>query len=265
MIKLSKSVLEVIDIPTYVDLLNSVAQQGLGSKRKRPLAPVRCANLINKLKNELTGKTLEDISVMLQLGKPKDMSKLYQKRDTSQLSMFLNLLKVSGKSRELAGWSTDDYPYIPFSTIAQLAPLTDHEQDIIIQSIHKSKDKKHRLGKEDVKKIKIWRKENPDQSINECIEKILKLKPIIVITNMIVAEISDQMRRFLESNGNDSQALLRILHEKLEGEFHEIDIGNSVMAISMDEEAYKIFYDHQYNKNISYTKFLESILETKNE
>ena len=259
MIKLSKL---VMDVKTYAKLLNSVGQQGLGAGRKRPLSPVQCAEYIQRLIDE-EGESRDKIAERLNLGKPKSTSNLYKPRDDSQLNSFLSLLKVSPKSREIAGWSTDEYPRIPFSVIAQLSTMTPEEQDLIIQSILKSEDKKRTFGKEDVKKIKKWRNENPDLSIKECIEKILQLKPVTVVTHVIVVEIHDKLRKFIESNSDYNEKLLNILCENLKGKFHNVNAGKSVMAISMDEEAYKIFYEHQYKKGSSYTKFLDDFLENR--
>lgn len=259
MIKLSKL---VTDVKTYAKLLNSVGQQGMGAGRKRPLSPVQCAEYIQRLIDE-EGESLEKIAERLNLGKQRDMSNMYKPRDTTQITSFLNLLKVSPKSRDLAGWLTDEYPRIPFSVISQLSTMTPEDQDLIIQSILNSKDKKRTLGKEDVKKIKKWRNENPNLSIRECIAKVLQLKPVTVVTHMVVVEIHGKLRQFIESNPDYEEMLLNMLRKGMEGEFHDIDAGKSVMAISMDEKAYKAFYEHQYKKGSSYTKFLDGFLESR--
>lgn len=259
MIELSKL---VMDVQTYSKLLDSVGQQGLGSGRTRPLSPVQCAEYIQRLIDE-EGESLDKVAERLNLGKQKDMSNMYKPRDTSQITSFLNLLKVSPKSREMAGWSTDEYPLIPFSTISQLSTMTPEDQDLIIQSILSSKDKRRILGKEDIKRIKKWRKENPDLSIRECIEKVLQLKPVTVVTHMIVVEVHDRLCRFIESNPDYGEKLLAMLRSGLGGEFYDINVGKSVMAISMDEEAYGPFYEHQYKKGSSYTKFLDGFLESR--
>ena len=54
-----------------------------------------------------------------------------------------------------------------------------------------------------------------------------------------------------------------ILQERPDGIFYDVSVGKSAMAISMNDEAFKIFYVHQYEKEISYTKLLESVLENK--
>ncbi len=251
-----------MDIKSYAQLLNSVAVQGTGPNKKRPLTPVECAEYIQRIIDE-EGDSLDKIAERLDLGKSKNMSNMYKKRDTAQVTSFLNLLKVSEKSRNLAGWAYDGYPKIPFSVISQLSTMMPDEQDMIIQSILNGKDKKRMLGKEDIKKIKKWRNENPDLSIKECITKILKLKPVVITTNIVVCEINEKLGKFIKSTSNYREKLLNILKDNLDGKFYSIDAGNSVIAISMDDMAYKIFYEHQYNKGISYTRFLDEFLENK--
>lgn len=252
----------VMDAKSYAKLLNSVAQQGRGGGHKRPLTPVECAKAIRRIQTE-EGDSLEQIAERLDLGKPKNMSNMYKKRDTTQVNVFLNLLKLSDKIQDLAGWATEGYPKIPFSTVSQLSSLPTEEQDIIVQSILKSKGKNRILGKEDVKKIRKWRNENSDLPIRECIEKVLKLKPVTIVTHMVVIEIHDRLRRFIDSNIDYEEKLLGLLRRELPGKFHSIEVGNSVIAISMDDDAYKIFHDYQYDRGLSYTQFLDEFLEDK--
>ena len=191
------------------------------------------------------------------------MSKIYQKRDTTQVTHFLNLLKVSEKSRNLAGWSYNDYPLIPFSIISEFSTFTSEEQNTIIQSVFNAKNKKKILGKDDVKKIKKWRRINPDILIEEYVKKILKLKPVTVTTHLVVSEINATLGQFIQTNHDYKEKILGMLNESLEGEFYDIDAGNSVIAISMDETAYGIFHVSQYAKGVSYTQFLNTFLENK--
>ena len=224
---------------------------------------MQCAEYIQRLIDE-EKESLDKISERLNLGKPRRTSNMYKPRDTTQIAMFLKLLKVSDKSRELAGWATDGYPHIPFSTIAELSIMTPEEQDLIIQSMLKSKDKKRMLSKEDIKRIKKWRNENPDLSITECIERVLKLKPVTVVTHIVVVEINDRLRRFMGgSNPGYEAKLLDMLQVGLQGTFHSIYASKSVMAISMDEEAYGAFREHQYEKGSSFASFLDDFLESR--
>lgn len=253
----------VMDVKEYAKLLNSVGQQGEGPGRKRPLTPVQCADAIRRLQKE-EGEKLEKIAVRLGLGRPKDNTNMYKKRDTSQISMFLNLHKVSEKSRNLAGWNTDPWPKIPFSTIAQLSSMNPEDQDLIIQSILSSNGQRM-LGKEDVKKIKKWRGENPELPMQECIEKVLNLKPVVTVTYILVMEVRDSLHNLIRSNPDWKNTVLELLRDRLPGKFHNVGAGAgaSVVTISMDEEAYHVFHENQYDKGISYTQFLDKLLENR--
>ena len=258
-IKLNKL---ISDVKLYAHLIRSIGVQGSGSNIIRPLQPVECAQCIKRLIDE-EGDTLHQVAERLNLGKPQDQSKLYKKRDTTQVTSFLNLLKVSEKSRQLAGWGYEGYPSIPFSTMSQLATMTPSEQDMIIQSILTAKDKKKTLGKEDVKTIKKWRNANPNLPIEEYIEKILKLKPTTIITHLIVAEIRKKLQEFIGANKDYREKLLDILRKNLEGEFYSIDSTKILITISMDEDAYKTFHEKQYKQNTPFTQFLNDFLEDR--
>ena len=250
----------VMDAKLYAKLLNSVSQQGAG--RRRPMSPVECARAIRRLIDE-EQESLDQIAARLNLGRPRDMSDVYKRRDTTQISLFLNLLKVSKKSRDLAGWGTDDWPRIPFSTVAQLHTLTEEDQDAIIQSILQSGDKKRTLTRDDVVRIKRWRRENPEMPIRECIENVLKLKPTAAVTHMVVMEIRDTLRRLMDSDPGWQEKVLEMLNRDLPGTFHGMDAGRSVIAVSMDDEAYGRFHEYQYGRGLSYTRFFDEFLGDK--
>ena len=147
--------------------------------------------------------------------------------------------------------------------MSQLATMTPSEQDMIIQSVFSAKDKKKTLGKEDIKTIKKWRRTNPNLPIEECIEKILKLKPTTTITHLIVAEIRKKLQEFISVNKDYREKLLDILRKNLEGAFYNIDSTKILITISMDEAAYKTFHEKQYEQNIPFTQFLNEFLENK--
>lgn len=245
------------DVAVYAQLLNSVARQKDGPGIKRPLTPVQCAHYIKRLINE-TAESPEQVSERLGLGKPKSLSNIYKKRDTSQINTFLNLLKVSEKSRELAGWGYEKYPKIPFSLIAQLSNMTPEDQDLIIQSTFNDGGKRV-LGKEDVKKIRKWRNDNHDLPIEECIKNVLKLKPVSIIKHFVVADIRDNLKKFLASDVDPEGRLLKLLKNQIDGTFYHVTIGTTVIAISMDSMAYKTFRDSQYMRDTSYSDLLDNL------
>ncbi len=249
----------VTDVKLYAKLLKSVGVQGSGQSQKRPLTPVECAEYIQRLIDE-EKLSYDKIAGMLGLGKQKsDKINIYKKHDTTQLTDFLHLLNVSEKSKSLIGWYGEEYPKIPFSVISQMHKMTPHEQDLIIQSILKNRKNKTSLGKEDVKKIRKWRNENPDLFVSECIEKILNLKPV-EITNIVVCDITPKLKEIMKED-DYKEHLLDILRKNISGKFYSIDSGKSVIALSMDDEAYQTFHNSQYNRGVSFSQFLDKLLE----
>ena len=238
-----------------------MGNQGRKTIKKRPLSPVDCAVLIQRLIDE-ENEPLDKIAERLDLGRPESKSSIYQKRDITQISLFLKLLKFSEKSREFAGWGYEGYPKIPFSTMAQMTSLKEEEQDKIIQSAYNT-DKKIMIVKNDVHKIKKWKRENPEIPIEKCIEKVLKLKPVVETTHMVICEISDTLRSFIASNDDYKKKLIMMLEQNIEGKFYEVNATDILVIISMDETAYKTFHDKQYKKDISFTEFLNEFLEDK--
>ena len=245
----------------YAQLLLSVGIQGRTTTQKRPLTPIECAKLINRLVIE-EKKSLSQISEMLDLGRPESGTSIYKKRDDTQARLFLKLLKLSEKSRYFAGWGWEGYPKIPFSIMALLSSLELGEQDKIIQSLYDD-DKKKSLVKNDINKIIKWKNENPNISIDECITKVLKLKPVVTTNHMIVCETHEKLKRFIKSHDDYREMLLHILQTGLEGEFYSIDATDVLITISVDEVAYKKFHDQQNKKGVSFTQFLNGFLEEK--
>ena len=245
----------------YAKLLLSVGRQGRNIAKRRPLSPVECAEMIQRLMKEENESKVE-ISKMLGLGRPENKSNIYQKRDTTQVNLFLKLLQVSDKSRYFAGWGYEEYPKIPFSTMALMISLKPEEQDKIIQSAY-NENKKILITKNDVHKITRWKRDNPDLPIEECIENVLKLKPVVDTTHMIICEISDVLKNFIQSNKDYKQKLINMLDRDIEGSFYAVDATDLLITISMDDTAYKTFHDKQYKKDISFTQFLNEFLEDK--
>ena len=237
----------------------SVGQQGRGLTQKQPLSPVECGKLIKQLMDE-ENENKYQIAERLDLGRPKDGTDIYKKRDLTQLNNFLTLLEVSEKSRDFAGWGWEGLPKIPFTTICELSTFTHDEQDKVLQAALKG-DKKSEIIKKDVLKFKKWRLENPKLSIEEGIQKILKLKPVTTVTHVIVCEINEKLRNFIKSHDDYKERILQILRKKIQGEFHELESTDILLTLSMDEKAFKTFHEQQFNKGVSFTEFVNNLLE----
>ena len=141
-----------------------------------------------------------------------------------------------------------------------MASFSHEDQDVILQSVFDVGGKK-KLGKEDVKKIRKWRNSNPKTAIQECIAKVLDTKPVVETTHMVVCEIQNSLRKLVEVDAEYQKTLLEILGRKIKGKFYAVDVGKNVVAISMDADAYQAFRESQHIRKVSYTQFLDSLLE----
>lgn len=239
--------------------MKSVGKQGRGLTQRQPLSPVECGILIQRLIDE-ENEDKYQIAERLDLGRPRDGTDIYKKRDTTQLDHFLSLLKVSEKSRDFAGWGWEGLPKIPFTTIFILSAFSHDEQDKVLQAALKG-EKKSEIQKKDAEKLRKWRIENPNLTIDEGIEKILKLKSPTIITHVIVCYIQDKLKNFIKINPENQKTILQIFENKISGKFYDLEITEKLLTLSMDEEAYKTFYDQQFKKDISFTEFVNTLLE----
>ena len=78
---------------------------------------------------------------------------------------------------------------------------------------------------------------------------------------MVVCEIQNSLRKLVEVDAEYQKTLLEILGRKIKGKFYAVDVGKNVVAISMDADAYQAFRESQHIRKVSYTQFLDSLLE----
>jgi hypothetical protein len=248
------------NIDLYSKLLLSVGQQGRGIKQKQPLQPLECGRYIKQLMDE-ENEDRGQVSERLGLGRSKDSSQMYKKRDSTQVTKFLQLLNISEKSQDLAGWGWEGHPKIPFSVILKMVNFSHDEQDKILQTF-KANNKKEKLTQLDVQKIKKCMVSDSDSTIDNCIEKIMKLK-VVNITNLVVCEMHDKLNNFIKSHDDYEKRIIDILKNNLDGDFYSIDTTDILITISMDQNAFTIFHEQQLEKGVSYSDFLNSFLEEK--
>ena len=247
------------DVKLYAKLLLSVGRQGRDIHQKRPLSPIECAHLIQRLMDE-EDENLAQVVERLDMGRPKTNSSIYKKRDVTQVREFINLLKFSPKSRYFAGWGWEGPPKVAFSVMTQLSSLSHQDQDKILQSMYND-DQKRIIDKSQAKKINTLKKNNSELNIEKCITDVLKLKPVKTTSHIIVCETNSKLKHFIQSNDDYRKRILDILRNNLNGEFYSVDATDILISISMNEVAYKTFHDKQYKKNITFTQFLNNFLE----
>lgn len=251
------------DIDKLTDLKLSVGHQG--RKRKgipRPLIPIEVARYIQQLKDE-TNETDKQISKRLGLGKPKSKSGFImedvdvQSADDSQVKKFLSLLKWSKKTVSNIGYKGEPNK-IPFSIVSSASNLEDSEQDTIIQSI-----RKHKLIKDDIKRLLQYKKKY-ELPIDECIKKVLKIKPEKSTQYMVVYNIPDTVNQILKQLGDSteeiSKKLIESINQKLNGEIEHVTIDDSLLIIFMDTTAYKSFEQEMKDENLTYNQCVKKLL-----
>ena len=239
------------DVSTYANLLLSVGIQGDDLKRERPLTPIEVASLIQRLIKE-NNEPLHIISARLGLGRGKTQD-IYKKTDTSQISIFLDLLKLSKRSQKVLGYGRSDSDKISFSTGAQIAKLTDFdEQDKVIQS---SLEKG--IKKKEARKIVQYRKTHPKVTIEECIKKILKIRPVEKVTNVVCCTLEEKFRNTIEPK---QDKLVKSLRTKLNGEIFKINIKGKIIMIFMDDNAFNTLEKKQKEKNMTFSNYVNFLI-----
>ena len=241
------------DVSTYANLLLSVGVQGDNLKQERPLTPIEVANLVQRMIKE-NNEPLRIISARLGLGRGKINDDIYKKEDTSQISIFLDLLKLSKRSQKVLGYGKSDKDKIAFSTGAVIAKLSDFdEQDKVIQS---SLEKG--IIKDEAIKIIQYRKAHPNETIEECIEKVLKIRPVEKITNVVCCVLEEKFRNTIESK---KDKLIENLKIKLNGEIFKTNIKGKIIIIFMDDDAFNTLESKQKEKNMTFSNYVNFLIE----
>ena len=233
----------------YADLILSVGVQGNPIKNKRPLIPIEVAQRIKQMIDE-NNETISETARRLGLGRNKGEN-LYKKEDTTQIRCFLSLLKMSSKSSMALGFGRSDPDKIPFSTGAEIAKLDSHdEQDKVIQSAIE-----HGLKKEDAQNIVRYRKEHKNATIEECIEKILQIKPVTKISNVVCCTLDDQ---FIDKIEPIQDNLVEQLSLRLGGTVSKVRIKGCIIMIFMDDHAFATLKRQQ--QNMSFSRYVNLII-----
>ena len=241
------------DLHTYADLLLSVGVQGDNLKRERPLIPIEVANLIQRMIEE-NNEPLYIISKRLGLGRSKT-GDIYKTKDTTQIRKFLELLKLSKRSQKVLGFGKSDSDKISFSTGAQIAKLPDFdEQDKVIQS---SLDNEKGINQKEAIKIVQYRKAHPKVTIEECIEKILNIRPVEKVTNVICCTLEE---KFHNTSKSKKDNLIENLKTKLNGEVFKINIKGEIIMIFMDDDAFNTLERNQKEKKMTFSNYVNSLI-----
>lgn len=257
----------------FLNLLLSVGKQGRGSTQRQPLSPIDTAKLIQRFKNE---ENLDNhkVSERLGLGRSRDITKkLYEKTDKTQVEFFLDLLELSPSSREFCAWDWEKgLDRINMTTLYRLKSLSHEEQDAIIQAIRNQKKEYLKtngksdkpLSSKEALKISQDRRVNPNIPLEEYINKIIGIRPVIEIHNFVVCMMNERLQNFIKSNEDYVEKLLEIFKNNIDGAFYDIDASNGrTITIEMDQIGLKRFNEEEANNGTTYSQFLNKFVEDK--
>lgn len=177
----------------YRDLVLSV-----GTHRKsRRLSPLEVAQLLAKAL--AAGATRNDCATALGIG-------------STQIRTFLQLLDLNDEIQHLADWRGSKNATVPFSTLAEVARISPHDQVEVVDSVLR-----HGFTwKEVIQLVQIANRS--EKTIDECITDVLNLRPEVETRHLFVGAITSEnlMRQIGAKNQSDrdrmfDQALNRLV------------------------------------------------------
>jgi hypothetical protein len=147
----------------------------VGTHRKdRPLSPVEVARYLEKA--IAAGATRQDCAHELQIG-------------PSQVTVFLNLLRLTPEIQDLADWGNTSQSMIAFSSLAQLASLKSKDDQIVAAHAILA----HRLKWKEVVQL-VQLRNRSGSSIEGCVDTVVKLRPQIDMRHVFVGAISNAVK-----------------------------------------------------------------------
>ncbi len=241
----------VDDSAQYADLIMSVGVQGNPVKGDRPLTPIEVARQIERMIKE-NNEPLHETARRLGLGRGKT-GDAYRREDTTQLRCFLNLLRLSPRSSMALGFGRSDPGRIAFSTAAEIAKLeSHHEQDMVIQS---SMD--HGITKEEAQKIVRLRREHRDIPIGECIERILKIRPVKTVVNVACCTLDQGL---YDPVASDTDGIAKGLSGLLGGKIHGIRVRGRIIMIRMDDDSFAALNRETKRHQVTLSQYVNSLI-----
>ncbi|PIW69765.1 MAG: hypothetical protein COW08_05450, partial [Ignavibacteriales bacterium CG12_big_fil_rev_8_21_14_0_65_30_8] len=151
----------------------------------------------------------------------------------------------------------------PFTTGTIIADLNEKDQDIVIQSCIE-----RGIIKNEAIRILDLKKKSPAMKIEECIEKVLKIRPITEVWYIVSHTINSNFFKTIQKNAETSGKSIvdyckEIIKSKFnKGKIESVILKGSTIYISMDEECYNFIEQEQHKLKQSFsfymdTKFIE--------
>ena len=174
----------------------------------RPLTPIQVADELDSVcKNELDGDKKE-------AQRRFDLSE-------SMWSGFMRLHDLAPEIQETIIWGASDNESLGLGfTAAHFMAKFTPEQQIIIMEM--SWDNEKPLGKEEVKELHRWLNENPEKSIEDCIQAIFNYRPTIgsagvqrEVTHFFLSGLETGIFKKLETKAKKENIPLKVLAKEI--------------------------------------------------
>ena len=237
------------DFDKYSDLVLSVKTH----QKDRPLEPIEVAKYITRMIDELPDENLLKISNRLGLN------------DATQTKYFLKLLELPETVHYLLGWKVHQEEKIPFTISVILSELGNKEDmEYLVKA-----GLEHKFTKNEAMRIVQLKKKFPEKSADECIEKVLKIRPVIVkgymIINLLTEAILSKIEKIArEKNIEQKELLLDLVNKNLEkGKTESVKIKGKVVQLGLDGDGYRSILKFQESRKIRFNDIIEKLLTEK--
>jgi hypothetical protein len=165
------------DLDLYSNLLLSLGTH----KKERPLKPIEVAKLINTLKSE-TKESWNKVASRLGVG-------------IDQVKSFRNLLHLPEQVHYAIGYGDTNEESLAFTTANIVSELKNMREKELLCKFALS----NKLTKDETERIIQLKKQSPDEAIEECVNKVLNLRPVFEKGYVIVTLVKDETLRKLVS------------------------------------------------------------------
>ena len=196
----------------------------------------------------------------LRIGK-KEVAKLLSLSGDKMVSELLSLLELPPSIWDAVGWEGrregkigPDFGYI----ISRLPSVEDREYlaKVVLESD---------LSREEIRTTVQLRKRNPGMNIEACVEKVVKIRPIVKPGFVVVAQISpDLMNSLAQSrSGQEVHALLsEFLSKRLgEGGLKSVSLKDRFVILTLSEEGHLRFKNLSVELGVSPESILDALVE----
>ena len=210
------------DLDIYAKLLNSI--QGGGTNR--PLTPFEVSKLMVRMIDECGSKTevLERLPLKLEM-----------------FEEFLKLQKIPKGYQNVIVWGTSTNEGISLTSAIRIARLKDsHDMEILLDA-----SMTHKFKKLEIENI-VSLKNKTEISIEECIEKVVKFRPVIEHRYMFVFDIDPNFVKKLSAKTISKEESPVIILKGLVSRF--ISKEDILAVVLRDNKLVFTFNQNGYNK-----------------